>query len=72
MNLTTKYDVFAAAVELVENQLGVLEALSEAQKYRMDVRSRLVCRCPSCQGETNSTLAWLERIREPEAAAESA
>jgi hypothetical protein len=65
------YDVLNEVSALIERKLDVLEALGEAMKYRMVVRSRLVCRCPSCVGETERTLGWLEEMRAPQAPAET-
>ena len=51
MELTSEFDVVDAATDVVEDQLTLLEALCDANKYRMDESSRLMCRCPSCHGE---------------------
>ena len=66
MQIADEYDVIAAATDAVEDQLGLLEALSDANKYRMDESSRLICRCPSCRGETTALVGWLWGIRRPE------
>jgi hypothetical protein len=66
MKLTRKdYDVLNEVSDLIGRKLDVMEALGEAMKYRMVVRSRLVCRCPSCVAETEQTLGWLEEMRTP-------
>ena len=51
MQLTEDFNVIDAAADVVESQLGLLEALHDANKYRMDESSRLMCRCPSCRGD---------------------
>lgn len=43
-----------------------MEALGEATRYRMNVRSRLVCSCARCVDENNTTLVWLDEMRSPE------
>jgi len=57
------YDVLEAATDLVGNQLDVMEALYEAKRFRIDARSRLVCRCSSCRSESETALAWVESLR---------
>jgi hypothetical protein len=66
MELTTEFDVINAATDVIEEQLGLLEALCDANKYRMDESSRLMCRCPSCRGENVALIGWLWGVRHPE------
>ena len=66
MDLTSPYDVIDAATEVVEGQLALLEALCDANKYRLDESSRQVCRCTSCRGETNALQGWLWDVRHPQ------
>ena len=61
------FDVLNEVAELIERKLDVMESLGEAMKFRMNVRSRLVCRCPRCVDENNRTLVWLDDMRSPEA-----
>ena len=66
MELISEFDVIDAATDVVEDQLMLLEALSDANKYRMDESSRLMCRCPSCRGENVALIGWLWDVRRPE------
>ena len=66
MQLTEDFNVIDAATDVVESQLGLLEALYDANKYRMDESSRLMCRCPSCRGDHAAMAGWLWAIRRPE------
>jgi hypothetical protein len=66
MELTSEFDVIEAATDVVEGQLTLLEALCDANKYRMDESSRLLCRCPSCRGENVALAGWLWAVRHPE------
>ena len=66
MELTSEFDVIDAATNVVEGQLGLLEALCDANKYRMDESSRLMCRCPSCRGENVALIGWLWDVRHPQ------
>ena len=59
-----KYDVVREANAVVENRVGLLQDLYEVKKMRMDAKSRLICRCPSCRGEQEDTLAWIESLRQ--------
>ena len=61
-----RFNVIDAATDVVEGQLGLLEALCDANKYRLDESSRLMCRCPSCRGENVAMAGWLWAIRHPE------
>ena len=66
MQLIEDFNVIDAATDVVEGQLGLLEALCDANKYRMDESSRLMCRCPSCRGDHAAMTGWLWAIRRPE------
>ena len=68
MQLAEDFDVITAATDVVEGKLGLLEALCEANKFRMEEGSRTICRCPACRGENAILLGWLWDIRhrEPE------
>ena len=66
MELINEFDVIDAATDVVEGQLGLLEALCDANKFRMDESSRLVCRCPSCRGENVALIGWLWDVRHPQ------
>ncbi|HLF76387.1 MAG TPA: hypothetical protein VJB57_02765 [Dehalococcoidia bacterium] len=58
-----KYDVLKEAGTLVDSHLELLQALYEVKKVRMDAKSRLICRCPACRSEQESTLAWIGGFR---------
>ena len=60
------FDVLNEVTDLIERKLDVMESLGEATRYRMNVRSRLVCRCPRCVDENTRTLLWLDDMRSPE------
>ena len=66
MHLTDDFNVVDAATDVIEGQLGLLEALCDANKYRMDESSRLMCRCPSGRGDHVAMTGWLWAIRRPE------
>jgi hypothetical protein len=66
MQQTECYNVISAATEVVEVKLEVLEALCEANKYRIEEGSRLICRCLTCRGENSSLHGWLWDMRQPE------
>ena len=65
MQHTQRYDVVSAATEVIEDKLEVLQALCEANKYRIEEGSRLICRCLSCRGENSAMRGWLWDIRHP-------
>jgi hypothetical protein len=65
--MPTDYDIFEDATSVVDNHLELLQALHEVKKLRMDARSRLICRCPTCRSEAEETLAWIGSIRQPNA-----
>jgi hypothetical protein len=66
MQLAEDFDLITAATDVIEGKLGLLEALCEANKYRMEEGSRLICRCTSCRGENSMLTGWLWDIRHPE------
>jgi hypothetical protein len=66
MQLTDGYDVINEATDVIEVKLGILEALCEANKYRIEEGSRLICRCLSCRGANSSLNGWLWDMRQPE------
>jgi len=66
MELTSDFDVINAATDVVEDQLTLIEALCDANKYRMDESSRLMCRCQSCHGENVALIGWLWDVRHAE------
>jgi hypothetical protein len=63
------YDILTEAGLVVENRLELLQDLFELKKIQMDIRSRLICRCASCRGEQEQTLAWLQSVREQDSRA---
>ena len=63
------YDIVMEAGLVVENRLELLQDLVELKKMQMDIRSRLICRCASCRGEQENTLAWLHSVREQDSKA---
>ena len=66
MELISDFDVIDAATDVVEGQLGLLEALCDANKYRLVESSRLICRCPCCRGENVALIGWLWDVRHPQ------
>jgi len=63
------YDIVNEAGLVVENRLELLQDLFELKKIQMDIRSRLVCRCPTCRSEQEHTLAWLHSVHEQDSRA---
>jgi len=57
-----KYDIVKEATALVEDQLGLLQALYLARQTQAEGRSRLVCRCGNCKTHLVITLAWLNAL----------